>query len=166
MFLHLTVTHSVSDIACKVVSNMHHREFGSFLWSTLAYGWSIWHAEMLFWLKSHCYYVTLGSVKSTCPLPHLSKKNGQTGEQLMYGPIVSFSLREKVKSHWERVERKSRTAQRQRAGFVLLSSPTTISLSPAFLSSFRPFHIWFWLLSLNSPLNPPATIYYQCSKNT
>lgn len=38
------------------------------------FGWSVWPAEMLFWLKSHCYYVTLGSLKSTCPSPTSSKR--------------------------------------------------------------------------------------------
>lgn len=44
-------------------SKTRHRELGSFLPSSHMHGWSIWTTETLFWLKSHCHYVTLGSAK-------------------------------------------------------------------------------------------------------
>lgn len=79
------------------------------------------------------------------PLPHPSEKEQPDRQKLIYNSRVSFSLREKVKSHWREVERKSRTAERQRAEYVFLSSPTTISLSPAFLPSTSGSDFYHWM---------------------
>lgn len=87
-------------------------KFGLFLQSTHMYGWSIWPAEMLFWLKSHCYYVTLGSVKSTCPSPISPKRTTRPANSwLVQSQSLIFSVgeseisleksREEVKDSWK-----------------------------------------------------------------
>lgn len=88
------------------------RCFSLLLRSTHMYGWSIWPAEMLFWLKSHCYYVTLGSVKSTCPSPISQKRTTRPANSwLVQSQSLIFSVgeseisleksQEEVKDSWK-----------------------------------------------------------------
>lgn len=84
----------------------------------------------------------------------------------MSSSIISFSLSEKVNSRWgkKRVWRESRTARRQRAGFVLLPHNCLTLLCSVLPSIYSTSGSDFSLL--NSPLNPLSTINYQYSKNT
>ena len=84
-------------------SKINHREFGSFLRSTHTYGWSIWSGWNAVLIKITLLLCHTWQCWEYVPLPHLTQKNKQTGEQLMYNPLVSFSLRGKVKSLWKRV---------------------------------------------------------------
>lgn len=85
------------------------------------------------------------AVDSTYPTPTFPKMGARPAMAAVQSQRVSFFLCERENSGRE--ERKSRTAERQRAGSVLLSSPTNLSL--ALLPSFLPHLV---LTSLTAPL--------------
>lgn len=126
------------DFKSKQQAEFQHRcirfLFASFLWSTHTFGWSIWPAEMLFWLKSHCYYVTLGCVKSACPSPHLSEKEqaDRRAVDVQSRPLV-FSEGESEISPGESGEEVKDSWKTK----SWICSPLLPHKCPAFLSLFR-----------------------------